>query len=104
GSRNEYAARLDHTTCAARPHDPEDAHDPAPPNLLRLRRQPRRGMPHRTAPCRRRLRGRARPGQRLAVAEPGMPFGAMPVLELPGKPPLAHSNAILVLIGRQHGL
>ena len=33
-----------------------------------------------------------------------MPFGAMPVLEVPGKPPLAHSNAILVLIGRQHGL
>ena len=32
------------------------------------------------------------------------PFGAMPVLELPGKPPLAHSNAILVLIGRLHGL
>jgi len=34
----------------------------------------------------------------------GTPFGAMPVLEIPGKPPLAHSNAILVLIGRQHGL
>jgi prostaglandin-H2 D-isomerase / glutathione transferase len=33
-----------------------------------------------------------------------MPFGAMPVLELPGKAPLAQSNAILVLIGRQHGL
>jgi prostaglandin-H2 D-isomerase / glutathione transferase len=33
-----------------------------------------------------------------------MPFGAMPVLEIPGKPPLAHSNAILVFIGRQHGL
>ena len=32
------------------------------------------------------------------------PFGAMPVLEIPGQPPLAHSNAILVLIGRQHGL
>ena len=26
------------------------------------------------------------------------------VLELPGHPPLAHSNAILVLIGRRHGL
>lgn len=36
--------------------------------------------------------------------KPRMPFGAMPVLEIPGKPPLAHSNAILVLIGRQHGL
>jgi glutathione S-transferase len=33
-----------------------------------------------------------------------MPFGAMPVLEIPGKAPLAHSNAILVFIGRQHGL
>jgi glutathione S-transferase len=32
------------------------------------------------------------------------PFGAMPVLEIPGKPPLAQSNAILVLIGRQHRL
>lgn len=34
----------------------------------------------------------------------GTPFGAMPVLEMPGQPPLAHSNAILVLIGRLHGL
>ena len=33
-----------------------------------------------------------------------MPYGALPVLELPGCPPLAHSNAILVLIGRRHGL
>ena len=33
-----------------------------------------------------------------------MPYGALPVLELPGRPALAHSNAILVLIGRQHGL
>jgi glutathione S-transferase len=33
-----------------------------------------------------------------------MPFGAMPVLEMPGKPPLAHSNAILVFIGRKDGL
>ena len=32
------------------------------------------------------------------------PYGAMPVLELPGRPPLAHSNAILVMIGRGHGL
>jgi glutathione S-transferase len=36
--------------------------------------------------------------------KPSMPFGAMPVFEIPGKPPLAHSNAILVLIGREHGL
>jgi prostaglandin-H2 D-isomerase / glutathione transferase len=33
-----------------------------------------------------------------------MPYGALPVLELPGCSPLAHSNAILVMIGRQHGL
>ncbi len=32
------------------------------------------------------------------------PYGSVPVLELPGHPPLAHSNAILVLIGRRHGL
>jgi glutathione S-transferase len=32
------------------------------------------------------------------------PYGALPVLELPGRPPLAHSNAILVMIGRRHGL
>jgi glutathione S-transferase len=32
------------------------------------------------------------------------PYGSLPVLELPGQPPFAHSNAILVLIGRRHGL
>jgi len=32
------------------------------------------------------------------------PFGALPVLELPGKPPLADSNAILVYVGRQSDL
>lgn len=32
------------------------------------------------------------------------PYGALPVLELPEHPPLAQSNAILVLIGRQYGL
>lgn len=32
------------------------------------------------------------------------PFGSLPILEIPGKPPLAQSNAILVLIGRQHRL
>jgi glutathione S-transferase len=31
-------------------------------------------------------------------------YGGLPVLELPGHPPLAHANAILVLIGRRHGL
>ena len=34
----------------------------------------------------------------------GMPFGAMPVLELPGKPALWQSNAILTYVGRTHGL
>ena len=32
------------------------------------------------------------------------PYGSLPVLELPERPPLAHSNAILVMIGRLHGL
>lgn len=33
-----------------------------------------------------------------------MPYGAMPVLEWQGAPPIAQSNAILVFIGRRHGL
>jgi len=32
------------------------------------------------------------------------PFGSLPVLELAGQPPLGQSNAILVYLGRQHGL
>jgi glutathione S-transferase len=32
------------------------------------------------------------------------PFGGMPILELPGKPPLGQSNAILAYIGRSYGL
>ncbi len=36
--------------------------------------------------------------------KPKTPFGGMPVLEMPGHPPLAQSNAILVLIGRRYGL
>jgi prostaglandin-H2 D-isomerase / glutathione transferase len=39
-----------------------------------------------------------------AAYKPTTPFGALPLLEMPGKPVLAQSNAILVLIGRQHGL
>ena len=31
------------------------------------------------------------------------PYGGLPVLELPGRPSLAHSNAILVMIGRLTG-
>jgi glutathione S-transferase len=36
--------------------------------------------------------------------KPTTPFGGVPVLEMPGRPPLAQSNAILVFIGREHGL
>ncbi|WP_146660021.1 glutathione S-transferase family protein [Enhygromyxa salina] len=36
--------------------------------------------------------------------KPTTPFGSLPVLEIEGHPPLAQINAILVLIGRQHGL
>jgi len=36
--------------------------------------------------------------------KPATPFGGLPVLELPGLPPLGQSNAILVFIGRRHGL
>ena len=36
--------------------------------------------------------------------KPTTPFGSVPVLTLPGKAPLAQSNAILVFIGRKHDL
>ncbi|HVV82865.1 MAG TPA: glutathione S-transferase family protein [Kofleriaceae bacterium] len=36
--------------------------------------------------------------------KPTTPFGSMPVFEIPGHPPLAQANAILVLIGRRHDL
>jgi glutathione S-transferase len=36
--------------------------------------------------------------------KPTTPFGSLPVLEMAGHPPLAQSNAILVLVGRLHGL
>ena len=39
-----------------------------------------------------------------AVLKPTMPFHAVPVLEMPGRPPLGQCNAILVFIGRGHGL
>jgi glutathione S-transferase len=39
-----------------------------------------------------------------AARKPTTPFGSLPVLELPGHPPLAQTNAILVLLGRRHGL
>ena len=36
--------------------------------------------------------------------KPSTPFGSVPLLEMPGKAPLAQSNAILVFVGRKHGL
>jgi glutathione S-transferase len=36
--------------------------------------------------------------------KPTTPFGSVPVLEMPGQPPLAQSIAILVFVGRRHGL
>jgi len=39
-----------------------------------------------------------------AALKPHTPFGALPTFELPGHPVLAQTNAILVLIGRKHGL
>lgn len=38
------------------------------------------------------------------AAKAATPFGSVPVLEIPGKPPLAQSNAILTFIGRKHDL
>ena len=46
-----------------------------------------------------RIKGPAWPAMKAAT-----PYGALPVLEMPGRPPLGQSNAILVLIGREHGL
>jgi glutathione S-transferase len=43
-------------------------------------------------------------GSEWLALKPTLPFQAMPVLELEGKPPLAQSNAILVYIGRRWGL
>jgi glutathione S-transferase len=36
--------------------------------------------------------------------KPTTPFGSLPLLDIPGKPTLAQSNAILGYIGREHGL
>lgn len=36
--------------------------------------------------------------------KPKTPFGGLPTFEVPGKGLLAHSNAILVYIGREHGV
>jgi glutathione S-transferase len=39
-----------------------------------------------------------------AALKPSTPYGSLPLLEWPGHPVLAQSNAILVLIGRMYGL
>ncbi len=39
-----------------------------------------------------------------AELKPKTPFGTLPLLEIPGKPPLAQSNAILSYVGREYGL
>jgi prostaglandin-H2 D-isomerase / glutathione transferase len=36
--------------------------------------------------------------------KPATPFGTLPTFELPGQPLLSQSNAILMLIGRRHGI
>jgi len=38
------------------------------------------------------------------AVKPTTPFGSVPVFELPGKPAVSQSNAILGYVGRQHGL
>lgn len=43
-------------------------------------------------------------GPDWAAQKPHTPFGALPTFELPGKPVLAQTNAILVYIGRTWGL
>jgi prostaglandin-H2 D-isomerase / glutathione transferase len=43
-------------------------------------------------------------GDAWAALKPTTPFGSLPVFEQAGQAPLAQSNAILMLIGRQHGL
>ncbi len=40
----------------------------------------------------------------LAALKPDLPFGSLPVLDIPGHGTFAQSNALLRLIGRQHGL
>lgn len=39
-----------------------------------------------------------------AAMKPTTPYGGLPLLELPGRPALPDSNAILVYLGRQYGL
>ena len=43
------------------------------------------------------------PREAWAALKPTTPFGALPVLEVPGHAPIAQSNAILAYIGRRYG-
>lgn len=47
---------------------------------------------------------RIKAGPAWLELKPTTPFGSLPTLELPGKGTFAQSNAILVLVGRKHGL
>jgi glutathione S-transferase len=42
--------------------------------------------------------------EQWVALKPTSPFGSLPILELPGHPPLGQTNAILGLIGRRHSL
>lgn len=42
--------------------------------------------------------------EQWSALKPNTPYGSLPYLEIPGRPRLAHSNAILVYVGREHGL
>jgi len=42
--------------------------------------------------------------EQWAAVKPTMPFGSAPVLDWPGKPALAQSNAILTFVGRRYDL
>jgi len=43
-------------------------------------------------------------GDQWPTLKANTPFGGLPVFEVAGHPPLGQCNAILVLIGREHGL
>lgn len=44
------------------------------------------------------------PREQWPALKPTTPFGSLPVLDVPGQPPLAQSNAILAYIGRTYGV
>jgi prostaglandin-H2 D-isomerase / glutathione transferase len=44
------------------------------------------------------------PSKDWGPLKPKTPFGSLPVFEIPGKPPVSQSNAILGYIGRRYGL